>query len=100
MGYAGVNWFEFEGDRRLEFGWRLVPEAPGLGYATEASRALLDLAVDTFRGEILAIIDPDNHASRWVAMKLGFTVWKQATVDDYIADLFRYRVSAGTTATG
>src|SRR5438270_4179849 len=39
VGYAGVNWFEFEGERRLEFGWRLVPEARGHGYATEASEA-------------------------------------------------------------
>jgi RimJ/RimL family protein N-acetyltransferase len=92
LGYVGVNWFEFEGDRRLEFGWRLAPEARGLGYATEASRALLDLAVDSFRGEILAIIDPSNDPSRGVARKLGFTFWKQATVDDYLADLFRYEV--------
>ena len=37
VGYAGVNWFDFEGERRLEFGWRLVPEARGKGYATEAA---------------------------------------------------------------
>jgi RimJ/RimL family protein N-acetyltransferase len=95
VGYAGVNWFEFEGERRLEFGWRLVPEARGRGYATEASRALLDLAAGTFRGEILAIVDPDNHPSRRVADKLGFTVWKQAIVDDYLADLLRYPVGPG-----
>ena len=42
VGYSGVNWFEFEGEQRLEYGYRLVPEARGKGYATEASRALLD----------------------------------------------------------
>ena len=31
VGYAGVNWFDFESRRRLEFGWRLVPEARGRG---------------------------------------------------------------------
>lgn len=44
VGYAGVNWFDFEGRRRLEFGYRLVPEARGVGYATEASRAVVTKA--------------------------------------------------------
>src|SRR6476661_2124517 len=72
VGYSGVNWFDFEGERRLEYGYRLVPEARGKGYATEAGRAVLDVARDTFRGEILAMIDPTNDASQNVARKLGF----------------------------
>ncbi len=31
VGYAGVDRFDFEGRRRLEYGYRLVPEARGLG---------------------------------------------------------------------
>jgi RimJ/RimL family protein N-acetyltransferase len=92
VGYSGVNWFEFEGQRRLEFGWRLVPEARGQGYATEAGRAVVALAGDSFHGEILAIIDPMNHASANVATKLGFSFWKQALVDDYLVDLSRLQV--------
>ena len=92
VGYSGVNWFEFEGQRRLEFGWRLVPEARGKGYATEAGRAVVALAAESFRGEILAIIDPMNHASAKVATKLGFSFWKQALVDDYLVDLSRLQV--------
>ncbi len=64
VGYSGVNYFAFEGEQRLEFGWRLVPEARGKGYATEAGRAVLALAGGSFQGEILAMIDPTNHASR------------------------------------
>ncbi len=89
VGYAGVAWFDFEGDRRLEFGWRLVPEARGHGYATEAGRALLEIAGESFRGEILAMIDPANAPSQNVARKLGFTFWKQATIDGYVDDLYR-----------
>src|SRR5262245_13332662 len=33
VGYSGAAWFEFEGDQRLEYGYRLVPEARGRGYA-------------------------------------------------------------------
>src|SRR4051794_17738853 len=87
VGYCGVNWFELEGARRLEFGWRLVPDARGKGYATEASRAVLGLANGSFQGEILAMIDPTNHASANVARKLGFVFWKQAVIDDWLADL-------------
>jgi RimJ/RimL family protein N-acetyltransferase len=89
VGYSGVAWFDFEGDRRLEFGYRLVPAARGRGYATEASRALLALAATTFRGEILAMIDPTNDASQRVIAKLGFAFWKQAEVDGYLVNLYR-----------
>jgi RimJ/RimL family protein N-acetyltransferase len=92
VGYAGVDWFEFEGRRRLEFGYRLVPEARGLGYATEASRAVLAIAAESFRGEIFAIIDPTNHASQNVAAKLGFTFWKQAVVAGYLDNLYRRHI--------
>jgi RimJ/RimL family protein N-acetyltransferase len=93
IGYAGVNWFDFEDERRLEFGWRLVPEARGKGYATEASREVLALADQSFRGEILAMIDPTNHPSARVASKLGFVFWKKAVVDGFLDDLYRIRVN-------
>jgi len=89
VGYCGVAWFDFEGERRLEFGWRLVPGARGRGYATEASRAVLDFAAETFHGEILAMIDPTNQPSRNVATKLGFTFWKPATINGFLDDLYR-----------
>lgn len=92
VGYAGVEWFEFEGRRRLEFGYRLVPEARGRGYAIEASQALLAKAAETFRGEILAMIDPKNHPSQNVAGKLGFTYRKQAIVGGYLVNIYRLHI--------
>jgi RimJ/RimL family protein N-acetyltransferase len=89
IGYSGVARFEFEGARRLEFGYRLVPEARGRGFATEAGLALLALAAETFHGELLAMIDPTNQASSNVIGKLGFTYWKRAEVDAYEVDLYR-----------
>ncbi|HET6918829.1 MAG TPA: GNAT family N-acetyltransferase [Jiangellaceae bacterium] len=90
--YVGVDWFDFEGRRRLEFGYRLASEARGLGYATEASRAVLATAAQTYRGEILAIIDPTNRPSQNVASKLGFSFWKQAIVAGYVDKLYRLRI--------
>jgi RimJ/RimL family protein N-acetyltransferase len=50
IGYSGVDRFEFEEEPRLEYGYRLVPEARGRGYATEAGLALLAAAADTLPG--------------------------------------------------
>ena len=92
LGYSGVNWFEFEGHRRLEYGYRLVPEARGKGYATEAGRAVLTVADATFSGELLAMIDPENGPSQNVARKLGFELWKRDVADGFLVDLFRLQV--------
>jgi RimJ/RimL family protein N-acetyltransferase len=89
VGYSGAAWFEFEGALRLEFGYRLVPWARGHGYATEASLALLTVASASFRGELLAMIDRRNTASKGVIEKLGFAFWKLADIDGYCVELYR-----------
>lgn len=76
VGYTGVDWFDIDGRRWLEWGYRLVPEARGRGYATEATRMLLDRAARDYRGEILAMIHPDNLPSQNVCRKLGFRFWR------------------------
>lgn len=88
VGYTGVDYIDFEGKTWLEWGYRLVPECRGLGYATEASQALLAKAHQTYAGELLAIIAPENLASQSVCQKLGFTFWKQAPVDGDIRNLY------------
>jgi RimJ/RimL family protein N-acetyltransferase len=92
VGYAGVNTFDFEGQQRLEFGWRLISEARGRGYATEATTAVLALAKRVFEGEILAMIDPRNVASQNVARKVGFRFWREALIDGYLDRLYRLQV--------
>jgi RimJ/RimL family protein N-acetyltransferase len=88
VGYTGVDYIDFEGKTWLEWGYRLVPECRGRGYATEASQALLAKAQQTYTGELLAIIAPENLASRNVCRKLGFTFWKQAPVEGDIRNLY------------
>jgi RimJ/RimL family protein N-acetyltransferase len=96
VGYTGVDYIDVEGRTWLEWGYRLVPDRRGLGYATEASQALLAKAHRTYEGELLAIIAPENLASQNVCRKLGFTFWKQAPVDGDIRDL--YTISVGEPA--
>jgi RimJ/RimL family protein N-acetyltransferase len=88
VGYTGVDYFDFEGKTWLEWGYRLVPECRGLGYATEASLALLAKAHQAYAGELLALIAPENLASQNVCRKLGFTFWKQAPVKGDIHNLY------------
>lgn len=77
VGYTGVGTVVLEGMNRLEWGWRLVPEARGLGYATEATAALLDVADTHSDGEMLCIIHVENHPSKRVAEKAGFRWWRR-----------------------
>jgi RimJ/RimL family protein N-acetyltransferase len=88
VGYTGVDYIDFEGKTWLEWGYRLVPECRGRGYATEGSQALLAKAHPTYAGELLAIIAPENLASQNVCRKLGFTFWKQAPVESDLRNLY------------
>lgn len=77
VGYTGADTAVIDGLDRLEWGWRLVPDVRGRGYATEAASALLAVADSHDDGQMLCIIAPDNHASRRVADKVGFQWWRR-----------------------
>jgi len=77
IGYTGAGSVLIDGIDRLEWGWRLAPEARGRGYATEAATALLSFADRLDNGEMLCLIDAANHASRRVAEKVGFQWWRR-----------------------
>lgn len=56
----------------VELGYGLVPEARGLGYATEAARAMIAWAgLQPGVRAVTACCDPHNHASIRVLQKLG-----------------------------
>ena len=99
VGYAGVDWFDLEGKRELEFGYRLVPDARGVGYATEASLALLDIARATFGGTIYALIHESNTASISTIRKIGFEYWKQCPIDGALRNLYRWHSETVTSST-
>ncbi|MEM7288027.1 MAG: GNAT family N-acetyltransferase [Actinomycetota bacterium] len=88
VGYAGIDWFDFEGRRELEFGWRLDTGARGKGYATEAATAVLEIARRESAGLVYCMIDPANAPSHNVARKLGFEPWRRVDMDGPV-DLLR-----------
>jgi RimJ/RimL family protein N-acetyltransferase len=57
----------------VEIGWHLHPNAWGHGYATEAAQAVLDDAFNRGLGKVVAVTNPDNHASKAVCRRLDMT---------------------------
>jgi RimJ/RimL family protein N-acetyltransferase len=57
----------------VEVGWHLHPHHQGQGLATEAARAVLDLAGKAGIDQVFALTDLDNTASQRVATRLGMT---------------------------
>ncbi|MEY9968636.1 RimJ/RimL family protein N-acetyltransferase [Streptacidiphilus sp. MAP12-16] len=79
------------GDGSVEIGYDLVPDARGLGFATEAVRALVGYAfthpaVRTVR----AVTAQDNSPSQRVLIRSGFT--RSGLDSEDVDGLVRYRV--------
>jgi RimJ/RimL family protein N-acetyltransferase len=68
---VGKVWLELDG-ANATMGWYLRSIATGQGYATEAVRALLELAFESGIERVEAHTDPDNDASRALAERAGF----------------------------
>jgi RimJ/RimL family protein N-acetyltransferase len=77
----------------IEIGWRLRRSYWGYGFATEAARAILRHGfIDLRLGQIVAVIDPNNHRSREVAGRLGLRPAGQTRA--YSLDLDLYVLTA------
>ncbi|MDI2037179.1 GNAT family N-acetyltransferase [Paenarthrobacter nitroguajacolicus] len=72
VGDCGLTWQNVNGRSELEVGYHVRAELQGRGYATEAATACREFARDVVGVELLvAIIHPQNEASRRVAGNLG-----------------------------
>lgn len=75
VGDCGLTWQEVNGEPRLEVGYHVRADLWGRGYATEAAAACRDHARDALgHHELVAIIHPENTASRRVAERIGMTM--------------------------
>jgi len=92
VGTAGLRPLEESG---LEIFYSLAPAAWGHGYATEASRAVVEYALGPLGlPEVLAEVDEGNAASVAVVKRLGMTPY--AVVPGVLGPMTRYRSTAGT----
>lgn len=72
VGDCGLTWQQINGRLELEVGYHVSRAQQGRGFATEAALACRDFARDTLQvAQLVAIVHPDNEASRRVAQKIG-----------------------------
>jgi len=72
VGDCGLTWQDVRGVKELEVGYHVIPSMQGRGMATEAAAACRDFARDhALAKDLIAIIHPDNRASRRVAEHIG-----------------------------
>lgn len=80
------------GEDEPEFGWALLPDAHGKGYAAEALQAALDWEAANLGSPcVVAMIDPDNAPSIKLAHKFGFRERVRTTYKDVPTIQFELR---------
>ena len=78
IGWAGAQFLPETGE--TEIGYLLARPTWGLGYATEAARVSLDFICKNFDfPQIIALVHPENAASRHVLEKCGLTLLDRKT---------------------
>lgn len=77
----GGTGLELIGADRAITGYVLARDAQGLGYATEALRAMIGVARQICLGELHAICHAEHIASQHVLAKCGFSPAEQLLVD-------------------
>lgn len=83
VGDCGLIEKEVDGVPCVDLVYVLARPAWGKGYATEIAAALVDLAFDELGLErLVAIIHPDNDASKRVAAKLGMVLESRSVRPD------------------
>lgn len=72
LGEVGVH-VASAANRQCEVGYIFLPEAGGLGYATEATAVMVDLAFDRLGAHrVVGRLDARNRASARLLQRLGF----------------------------
>lgn len=71
VGRGGLRWTDVDGRLKVELPWAIRSDFWGRGFATEAAAAAVEWARSLHMEEVVALIRPDNVASRRVAEKVG-----------------------------
>ncbi|NYE37469.1 RimJ/RimL family protein N-acetyltransferase [Nocardioides cavernae] len=80
VGDCGLTVQDVEGTPHVEVGYHLLPHVRGRGFATEAARAVRDLAAAHGVEHLVALIRPEHTASQGVARRLGMELERTARV--------------------
>ncbi len=78
IGFGGITNKELEGEDFPNLYYRLIPEEWGKGYATEMSRAAIDVAFNKLGlSKVIAIVRPGNKPSIHVVERLNMILAKE-----------------------
>lgn len=92
IGLVGIRKIEFLGKFEPDLAFMLLPEFWNLGFASEASQAVISVAFQKFHvSSIIAKTRTSNFASQRVIQKLGFTFERE--VVDFGYPHFQYRIT-------
>ena len=84
IGRCGLLPWEIEGKTEVEVAYLLDKTYWRRGLATEAAAAIVDYAFATLPVDrLICMVDPENEASRGVAIKVGMTMLWEDYVDEY-----------------
>jgi ribosomal-protein-alanine N-acetyltransferase len=87
-GFAGLWIFFDEQQPQLLFG--LMPAFTGFGFATEASRAIVDYAFSTLNfSHLVASFDAPNNASKKVCERLGMKKSNEKVINNKMTTFYR-----------
>ena len=94
IGYCGLFFLpDVCGQPETEIGYRFTRQYWGHGYATEATRAVLDYALNNLGiTRLIALIDPGNLASIRVAEKIGMILEKDVLLPGYTHPDYVYAI--------
>jgi ribosomal-protein-alanine N-acetyltransferase len=77
----------------VDLGYALLPEHFGKGYAEEATLACIQVAKNLFHlPRLLAIVNPNNSASRKLLEKIGFQYQSMIAMYDNEPEICKYKI--------
>jgi len=77
-------------EKEAEIGYSLLPEHWGKGYASEISVELVRYSQEQeYINTLIAIIDPENGASRKILQKSNFKLERTGTIEGLAAEFYR-----------
>jgi RimJ/RimL family protein N-acetyltransferase len=88
LGYCGLSPHGAI-ENEIEIGWRLASHCWRRGYATEAARAMRDLAFGRYGlPRLVSVALPENAASLGVMRNIGMRHWKDVEYDGMLLTVY------------
>lgn len=88
--FIGLGKLVFINGHTAEIGYSLLPEFWGQKYASEIAGFFIAQASKlSYIGELLAVVNPDNEASKKLLSKHGFTWFETGFLNEQVMEIFK-----------